>query len=151
MKPGVIKESLNLLKSEPQMRNLNLGIDEKHLSSGVELTVKDETVSIDGDQEYFGAASTNKEKDVENLKHGLKMLEILENDPSVQFETSSDLEFPSPSTESTASALLEINTLLVNFENSLKSKNEKSSTLLTKLRSKVRKNTVNIAKEISIM
>ena len=142
MKPGVIKESLDILNHEPHLKNLNLSIDEKHLSTGVQLTVKEDTIKIDGDQEYIGKATTNKEIDIENLRRGLNMLDVLENTTNLEQMETSD-------STSTASALLEISSLLVNYESSLKSKLLESSSSLTKLRSKTRKNLVNIAREVS--
>ena len=53
MKPGPIIESLEILKKESQLKIPNLSIDEKHLSSGMELKVKDGEISIQGDQEYL--------------------------------------------------------------------------------------------------
>ena len=142
MKPGVIKESLDILNHEPHLKNLNLSIDEKHLSTGVQLTVKEDTIKIDGDQEYIGKATTNKEIDIENLRRGLNMLDVLENTTNLEQMETSD-------STSAASALLEISSLLVNYESSLKSKLLESSSSLTKLRSKTRKNLVNIAREVS--
>jgi hypothetical protein len=134
--PGVIKESLDLLKMEPQMKNLNLSIDEKHLSGGMDLSINGDEIVITGDQEYFGTASTNKVEDIENLKHGLELLESLETEAA-------------SGSFSTSYILLEINKLLFHFESSLNAKHIQSTTALSKLRSKMRLNRVNIAKEVS--
>ena len=149
MKPGPIMESLEILKKESHLKTLNLSIDEKHLSSGMELKVKDGEISIEGDQEYFGKASTNKETDLDNLKIGLEMLDILEGNAGFVSLETSDSPSKDEATVSTASALLKINSLAAHFESSLKAKHEEASGTLKTLKSKTRKNLVNIAKEIS--
>ena len=53
MSPGCIQESLESLKME-NFKDLNLSIDEKHISSGMEMQVNETSVTILGDQEYFG-------------------------------------------------------------------------------------------------
>ena len=59
MSPGCIQESLQSLKME-NFKDLNLSIDEKHISSGMEMQVNETSVTILGDQEYFGTATANK-------------------------------------------------------------------------------------------
>ena len=129
MTPGCINESIEALKDE-KMKDLNLSIDEKHISSGVEMKIENNSITITGDQEYFGLATTNKSEDIKSLENGLDLLDILE-------------------LEADPKTLIPLNNLITEYEKRIEDKHVTTRESLRKLRGKSRKNSVSIAKEVS--
>lgn len=130
MRPGRIQQSIEAIEEEG-LNDLNLSLDEKFISSGCEIGMDENNeTKINGDQDFFGKATTRKAAAIK------------------KFETVHEL-IGSLNKELEPSTVIQIHSLLTDYEMGLKEKNIECINNLDKMRSKSRQNKVSIAKEIS--